>query len=51
MRVCASSAVRSPATYPQLLVCYLSGQISERQWHVHLKDEVFRAWLHRNSNR
>ena len=31
--------------YALLLVCYQSGQMSERQWREHLKDEVFSAWL------
>lgn len=28
-----------------LLACYRSGQISERQWQEHLKDEALRKWL------
>lgn len=35
--------------YALLLACYRSGQISERQWQEHLKDEVFRAWLKREA--
>lgn len=31
--------------YAHLLDCYLSDRISERQWHDHLKDEAFAAWL------
>jgi len=34
--------------YSKLLECYKSGQISERQWQEHLKDEVFCAWLRRH---
>ena len=34
--------------YALLLECYRSGQISERQWQAHLRDEVFRAWLKRH---
>lgn len=30
-----------------ILACYQSGQMSERQWQEHLKDETFRAWLSR----
>lgn len=33
-----------------ILDCYLSGQISERQWQEHLKDEVFRKWLEKQSH-
>lgn len=33
--------------YALLLECYLSGQIAERIWQEHLRDEVFRAWLKR----
>lgn len=28
-----------------LLLCYLSGQMSERQWQAHCADRGFRAWL------
>ena len=28
-----------------LLLCYLSGQMSERQWQAHCTDHGFRAWL------
>lgn len=38
-----------PDRYDLLLACYLSGQVSEKQWQEHLKDEVFRAWLLRHS--
>jgi len=31
--------------YAMILDCYRSGQISERQWQEHLKDEVFAAWV------
>jgi hypothetical protein len=37
--------------YALLLACYRSGQISERQWQEHLRDEVFRAWLHKHGDR
>ncbi len=30
-----------------ILSCYLSGQMSEKQWQEHLKDDLFRAWLKR----
>lgn len=33
--------------YRLLLQCYLSGQMSERQWQEHLKDEVFKAKVER----
>ncbi len=32
-------------TYPLILACYRSGQITEHQWQQHLRDDVFRAWL------
>jgi hypothetical protein len=31
--------------HANLLLCYKSGQISERQWQEHLKDEDFSFWL------
>ena len=31
--------------YELLLICYRSGQVSERQWQEHLKDAGFVAWL------
>lgn len=31
--------------YQQLVECYKSSQMTERQWQEHLKDEVFTAWL------
>lgn len=33
--------------YALLLAYHQSGQMSERQWQEHLKDEVFSAWLKR----
>ena len=36
-------------SYELLLACYQSGQISERQWQDHLKDEVFEAWFKRRA--
>lgn len=36
------------SSYHRLIACYLSGQIGERQWQEHLRDEVFLAWLKRN---
>lgn len=30
--------------YSYLLECYLSGQMTEKQWQEHLKDEVFKKW-------
>lgn len=30
-----------------LLACYLSGQINERQWQEHLRDDFFAAWVKR----
>lgn len=35
--------------YALLLACYRSGQISERQWQDHLRDEVFARWLSRQA--
>ena len=31
--------------YEALLACWRSGQIPERAWIEHLKDEVFRKWF------
>jgi len=31
--------------YSLLIECYRSGQVSERQWAEHLKDEVFAAYV------
>lgn len=31
--------------FENLLACYRSGQVSERQWTEHLKDAEFKAWL------
>lgn len=31
--------------YELLLTCYRSGQVSERQWQEHLRDEKLRQWL------
>lgn len=31
--------------YAQYLVCYRSGQMSERQWQNHLSDRAFAAWV------
>lgn len=31
--------------YDALLACYRSGQMSERQWQLHLEDEVFARWV------
>lgn len=28
-----------------LLMCYKSGQVSERQWQEHLKDADFAEWM------
>lgn len=33
--------------FSQILACYRSGQMSERQWVEHLKDRLFSAWLRR----
>lgn len=35
------------ATYQALLACYRSGQMSERSWSEHLKDEAFAAYVRR----
>ncbi len=29
----------------RVLLCYLSGQMSERQWQAHCADRAFRGWL------
>lgn len=34
--------------YIAIYDCYKSGQISEKQWMEHLKDEVFRKWVEKN---
>lgn len=35
--------------FEQLLSCYRSGQMSERQWQEHLRDELFAAWCKRET--
>lgn len=30
--------------YVNILSCYKSGQITEKQWEEHMKDDVFRKW-------
>lgn len=32
-------------SYELIFCSYLSGQVSERQWQSHLKDEMFSQWL------
>lgn len=34
--------------YSLLIECYRSGQVSERQWSEHLKDELFAAYVRKN---
>lgn len=34
--------------YSLIMECYKSGQITEKQWQEHLKDELFAAWVKRN---
>lgn len=36
--------------YRALLACYLSGQMSERQWQAHKRDPLFSLWLERKAN-
>ncbi|HLW27648.1 MAG TPA: hypothetical protein VKY54_07935 [Kiloniellales bacterium] len=36
---------KQQAEFELLLACYLSGQVSERQWQEHLKDQRLRDWL------
>lgn len=38
------------AEFELLLACYLSGQIPERQWQEHLKDESLRQWLEKHAH-
>jgi hypothetical protein len=33
--------------YGLLLECYRSGQMLESEWHQHLQNELFAAWLKR----
>lgn len=33
-------------SFDLLLSCYLSGQMSERQWQAHLEDREFAFWVH-----
>jgi hypothetical protein len=35
--------------YEALYLCWVSGQVSERQWIEHLRDEMFSAWLRRRT--
>lgn len=37
-------------TYKIIYQCYKSGQITEKQWMEHLKDEVFRKWVEKNGS-
>lgn len=38
--------------YELLYTCYLSGQISDRQWQQHLtENEVFRKWVETRTGR
>jgi hypothetical protein len=34
--------------YDLILACYLSGQMTEKQWHEHVKNEHFAAWVRKN---
>lgn len=45
MTTCASDG----AAFDLLLACYRSGQISERQWQEHLKDEALGNGLRRQA--
>lgn len=36
-----------PEIYRELFQCFLSDQISAKQWQEHLEDEVFAAWVAR----
>lgn len=38
-------------SYQLLLEYYLSGQVSERQWQEHLKEEDFATWIQREANK
>lgn len=40
----------SGCDFSLLIACYLSGQVSERQWQEHLKDERLRQWLEKQSH-
>lgn len=35
--------------YDLILACYCSGQMTERQWAEHLKDEHFAVWVRKNA--
>ena len=35
-------------SWPMVLACYRSGQVSEAQWQQHLADPVFAAWVKEN---
>lgn len=39
------AAEKGKLDYANLLACYRSGQVSEAQWHQHLSDPAFAAWL------
>lgn len=43
--------MKQSSRYDLVLACWKSGQMSERQWQEHLKDEHFAAWVKKNSNR
>lgn len=36
-------------SFPLILACYRSGQMSERQWQQHLSDPLFALWVQHNS--
>lgn len=41
----ASRVVKVMSQFEAILLCYESGQMTEVQWHNHLNDELFCAWL------
>lgn len=42
---------KAPEKYELIYLSYKSGQMSERQWQEHLKDEVFAAWVKEREKR
>lgn len=41
------TACSKAQSYRLLLDCYHTGQLTEKQWNEHLKDEQFAAWVER----
>ena len=38
-------------SYALLYACFLSGQVTSKQWAEHLQDEHFAAWVEKQENK